>query len=37
MNADFYRSLKRQCARVANLVQPEREFAHWKSLLQELA
>jgi putative glycosyltransferase (TIGR04348 family) len=36
-NADFYRSLKRQCARVANLVQPEREFAHWKSLLQELA
>ena len=37
MNADFYRSLKRQCARVANLVQPEREFAHWKKLLGELA
>ena len=36
-NADFYRSLKRQCARVANLVQPKREFAHWKRLLQELA
>jgi len=36
-NADFYRLLKRQCARVANLVQPEREFAHWKRLLQELA
>jgi len=36
MDADFYRSLKRQCARVANLVQPKRELAEWKQLLREL-
>jgi putative glycosyltransferase (TIGR04348 family) len=36
-NADFYRSLKRQCGRVANLVQPKRELAEWRRLLQEFA
>jgi glycosyltransferase involved in cell wall biosynthesis len=35
-DAAFYRSLKRQCARVANLVQPRRELAEWKRLLREL-
>jgi putative glycosyltransferase (TIGR04348 family) len=32
----FYRSLKRQCARLAKLVQPRRELADWRRLLQEL-
>jgi putative glycosyltransferase (TIGR04348 family) len=35
-DSDFYRSLKNQCARVAKLVQPKRELAEWKRLLQEL-
>ncbi len=32
----FYRALKRQCARVAHVVQPKRELADWKRLLQKL-
>ena len=35
-DADFYRSLKRQCAAIANLVEPRRELAEWKWLLHEL-
>ena len=35
-DADFYRSLKRQCAAVANLVEPKRELAEWRRLLREL-
>ena len=34
-NGDFYRLLKRQCARAAALVQPKRELAQWRRLLQE--
>ena len=37
MDADFYRSLKRQCAAVANLVEPKRELAEWNRLLRELS
>jgi hypothetical protein len=37
MDADFYRSLKRQCAAVAKLVEPKRELAEWNRLLRELA
>jgi putative glycosyltransferase (TIGR04348 family) len=36
MDGNFYRSLKRQCAAVANLVQPRRELAEWQRLLREL-
>jgi putative glycosyltransferase (TIGR04348 family) len=36
-DADFYRSLKRQCAAVAKLVEPKRELAEWNRLLRELA
>jgi putative glycosyltransferase (TIGR04348 family) len=36
-DVDFYRLLKRQCAAVANLVQPKRELAEWRRLLQEFA
>jgi glycosyltransferase involved in cell wall biosynthesis len=37
MDGDFYRSLKRRCAAVANLVEPKRELAEWKRLLHEVA
>jgi putative glycosyltransferase (TIGR04348 family) len=36
MDADFYRSLKRQCAAVAKLVEPKRELAEWNRLLRDL-
>ena len=35
-DSDFYRSLKRQCAALSNLVEPKRELADWNRLLNEL-
>jgi len=32
----FYRALKRQCARVASLIRPQRERAAWRRLFAEL-
>jgi putative glycosyltransferase (TIGR04348 family) len=34
---NFYRSLKRHCARLVRLVEPARESADWRSLLQKYA
>jgi glycosyltransferase involved in cell wall biosynthesis len=34
---DFYRTLKRRCARLKPLVDPRRERAAWKSLVAELS
>jgi putative glycosyltransferase (TIGR04348 family) len=36
-DAQFYRALKRHCARAAKLVQPRREIAAWRKLLREAA
>jgi glycosyltransferase involved in cell wall biosynthesis len=35
-NVEFYRSLKRHCARVAKWVQPKREIEAWRRLLREI-
>jgi putative glycosyltransferase (TIGR04348 family) len=35
-DVDFYRSLQRHCRRLASLVEPKREMAEWRRLLQEL-
>jgi putative glycosyltransferase (TIGR04348 family) len=35
-DGEFYRSLKRCCARVSVLVRPRREIASWKMLLREI-
>jgi putative glycosyltransferase (TIGR04348 family) len=35
-NIEFYRSLKRHCARVAKWVQPKREIEAWRRLLREI-
>jgi glycosyltransferase involved in cell wall biosynthesis len=35
-DANFYRKLKRHCARLRPLVNPKREIASWKELLREL-
>lgn len=36
-NPDFYRRLKARCARLRPLVEPRRERAAWRELLQELS
>lgn len=35
-NREFYRALKRHCARAAKLIRPRREVAAWRRLLKEL-
>jgi glycosyltransferase involved in cell wall biosynthesis len=37
LDAGFYRTLKKRCARLRPLVEPRRERAAWKALVAELS